>query len=96
MDLPDKYRQHQAVFDTLMPVIGTELANGLHRAANVIFLYVQKTLRNHERDNVSLFAQAAHRHIYQIEALSEHLMTEGKSGNDLPDHTHLIVFNHFF
>ena len=96
MNLPDKHGQHQAVFHSLVPVIGTELANGLHRAANVIFLYIQKPLGNHQRDDVSLFAQTAHRHIYQIEALSEHLMTKGKSGNDFPYHTHLIVFNHFF
>ena len=40
MNLADKHRQHQTVFDALMAVIGTELANGLHRAANVIFLYI--------------------------------------------------------
>ena len=42
MNLTYKHRQHQTVFRALMTVVGTELADRLHRHSAVVFRYIQK------------------------------------------------------
>ena len=46
-DFPDKNGQLQAVSDALMAVIGTELANGLHRPPGIIPAHIQQTFGHH-------------------------------------------------
>ena len=93
MNFPYKDGQHQPVLDSLMPVVGTELAAGHNEFTGVIPGHVDQTLRDHQRDTVHGITQPPDIHTHQVEALPEHLVAERKWRRHFSHDRYLVVFN---